>query len=273
MVANRSIHAPLKKRERAWQITFKDSSCYNAGMTAEHIEFTVGNMRLAGTIMHPDAHPATAGVLRISGGANQAHWPNQWQQWLAEQNIASFGFDFRGVDESDCKLEETTLAGRLEDARAARETLARAAGIETAKLYLLGVSMGAPLAIQLAHEYQPGGLILVSPAAYTPQAFYKPFGSQFTSTIQEPESWKQSQEFETLEAYNGPWMLALGTDDEVIPAPILERYADITTGRCQTLLKLNASHAFLRETDPETSTQEEFWQEMISFIDPTNDEV
>lgn len=239
-------------------------------MSNEHLEFTVEGMRLAGTIMRPDDQPARAGLLRIGGGANQPHRPNQWQQWLARQNIASFGFDFRGVGESDCKLEETTLNTRLEDARAAWETFAQHTGATIDEIYLLGTSMGAPLAIRVAAEYQAAGLILASPAAYTPEAFDKPFGSEFSAVIQEPGSWEQSQEFEMLETYNGRWLLTCAGRDEVIPTPILEHYTDITSRHDQTLLKLDTCHAFLRETSPELEARSRFWQEVISFLHPTN---
>lgn len=74
-----------------------------------------------------------------------------------ELNVSAMIFDYRGYGRSDGKA---TVAGALEDARAARSELARTAGVNESDIVLLGRSLGGALAIQLAADAPPRGLII-----------------------------------------------------------------------------------------------------------------
>lgn len=241
--------------------------CYSRCMTfTKHIAFYSNGFNLAATIVLPEDDRSIAGVIRIGGGANLSHRPNRWQEWLGSNNITSMAFDFTGVGNSEGKLGETNLSTRLEDARAALETFQKSIGMNTDHIYIMGVSMGAPIAIQLGVEYQCKGLILASPAAYSRGVWGKNFGEPFSKAVRAKEGWKDSEEFETLRSFPGEILFAYSGHDDVIPAPILETYDEIIVSKEGTRLVLDASHAFLREQSNETDAKKKFWSSVHGLI-------
>lgn len=235
-------------------------------MTPEHMEFTSSGMTLAATVVSPKKEESKAGLIRIGGGSNLPHWPNNWQELLAYESITSMGFDFAGVGSSEGKLEETNLSTRLEDSRNAFETFQDVTGMNTDSIYIMGVSMGAPVAIQLANERKCEGLILVSPAAYSRNAWDKNFGEAFSRVIRTQKNWDDSQEFEVLRSFPGRILLACAEKDDVIPGPILKNYAEIVEGKGGTELTLNTTHEFLREQSSEAEAKDKFWDTVREFI-------
>ncbi len=69
-------------------------------------------------------------------------------------------FDYRGYGRSSGRPGEH---GTYLDARAARDALRRRDGIDATRLFYLGESLGAAVAVELAREHPPAGLILQSP--------------------------------------------------------------------------------------------------------------
>ncbi len=235
-------------------------------MGVEHTEFTSNKRKLTATIAYPEDSAPVAGLIRIGGGANLPHWPNNWQKQLASKNIASMGFDFVGVGNSEGELEETNLSTRLEDSRQAYMLFCETTGLQSGAIYVMGGSMGAPIAIQLAVEHQCTGLILASPAAYSKEAWGKNFGEAFSSVIRTEGNWKNSIEFETLRNYSGNILLAYGSKDEVIPAPIIETYSEVVENKHETKQVLDATHTFLREESDEVEAKKKFWDSVYELI-------
>lgn len=235
-------------------------------MIVEQTEFHCNGLQLASTVVMPRDKPAKTGVIRVGGGANLPHWPNQWQETLASSDIASISFDYAGVGNSQGRLNETSLSTRLADARRACEVFRDVADVASNTAYIMGVSMGAPIAIQIAIEYQHKGVILASPAAYSQHAWDKTFGDAFREIVREGESWRDSVEFGSLRTFPGEVLLAYGSQDAVIPTSILEMYSDIAEGKDGTKLVLDATHSFLREQNNETAAQKEFWDSVVEFV-------
>ena len=69
-------------------------------------------------------------------------------------------FDYRGYGRSTGRPSEQ---GTYLDARAARAALLREPGVDDARLFYLGESLGGAVALELALEFPPAGLILQSP--------------------------------------------------------------------------------------------------------------
>jgi pimeloyl-ACP methyl ester carboxylesterase len=68
-------------------------------------------------------------------------------------------FDYRGYGRSSGRPTEE---GTYRDARAAREALLREAGAEGSQIFYLGESLGGAVALDLAFEFPPRGLVLQS---------------------------------------------------------------------------------------------------------------
>jgi fermentation-respiration switch protein FrsA (DUF1100 family) len=68
-------------------------------------------------------------------------------------------FDYRGYGRSRGRPSEE---GTYEDARAAREALLEREGVDPARVLYVGESLGGAVALKLAHEEPPAGLVLQS---------------------------------------------------------------------------------------------------------------
>lgn len=220
--------------------------------------------RLSAAIALPDGDMKAA-LVRISGGHISPHSPNHWQEPLADRGIASVTFDFSGIGESTGKLEDTNLLIRLKNTESVIDYFKDIVG-QDVPLIILGVSMGAPLAIWLAQKQAFAGLALAVPAAYPKDSHDKNFGSAFTDIIRIDESWRDSVEFDGLRSLSLPILLATARDDEVIPPEIIQTYKQIIADKDQVAEEFDAPHPFLRAAAEFEGERARFWTLLGDFI-------
>jgi pimeloyl-ACP methyl ester carboxylesterase len=212
-------------------------------------------------------------LIFLSGGGRlpfaENHYP-VWQDRLAEQGISSLIFDYRGIGATEGLFGTTNLLTRFEDGDMAIKLLNNQ--FPEREIWLIGSSMGAAVAIELAKRGLAQGLILNAPAAYSTEAREAYFGLDFTTAITKPESWKLSPEFEGLKQLSMPVLLAYGEQDEVVPAEIFRRYASIVRSKSngKVFAIPGAGHTFVRGHD-EASRQacELFDSEIVRFAKTT----
>jgi pimeloyl-ACP methyl ester carboxylesterase len=110
--------------------------------------------------------PATAArighVLLCHGNAGNLGDRVPHVELLAAAGFDVLAFDYRGYGGSSGRPSE---AGTYRDARAAREVLLAQAGVDPERVFYLGESLGGAVALALALERPPAGLILQ--AAFT----------------------------------------------------------------------------------------------------------
>lgn len=123
-----------------------------ATMPGEEIAFTNGAVRLAGTLVLPEAagpHPA---VVIVHGSGDQGRsngFYRGWGEWFARRGVAALIYDKRGVGESTGDHETSTFEDLAGDVRAAVRALATRGNVEAGRIGLFGISQGgwiAPLA-------------------------------------------------------------------------------------------------------------------------------
>lgn len=85
---------------------------------------------------------------------------------LAARGIASLRIDFRGCGESDGDFADTTIASMVADARAALDELARHEAVDADRLGMVGFSLGATIASQLASAPDVAAMALWSPVVF-----------------------------------------------------------------------------------------------------------
>jgi uncharacterized protein len=99
-------------------------------------------------------------VLYCHGnGGNLAGRASTLQLLQEKMGVSILIFDYRGYGRSQGKA---TVAGAFADARAARTELAKLAKVNESDIVLMGRSLGGAIAIQLAADAPPRGLIVES---------------------------------------------------------------------------------------------------------------
>jgi alpha/beta superfamily hydrolase len=93
---------------------------------------------------------------------NQSHWAfKKLQLSLARSGLHVLRFDYYGTGDSAGELEDGTLAGWEGDVRTALEELAESAQVRS--LSLVGMGLGAALAVRVARKAQLKTLVLWNP--------------------------------------------------------------------------------------------------------------
>ena len=123
--------------------------------------------------------------------------------------VASFIFDYRGYGRSE---GTPSVAGILNDARAARTWLAKRTGVKESQIVLTGQSLGGAVAVDLAADGGARGVVLESTfsslkdmaAHYYPQLAWLASPKKLNST-------------ERIKSYHGPLLMMHGDDDDIIP--------------------------------------------------------
>ena len=114
-----------------------------------------------GTALHAwycAADAPRAVVLYCHGNGGNISWMADYFEFLrTTHRMSILAFDYRGYGKSK---GTPTVEGVLADGRAARAKLAELAGIPSAEVVVWGRSMGGAVAVQLASEEAPRGLIL-----------------------------------------------------------------------------------------------------------------
>lgn len=137
---------------------------------------------------------------------------------LAQHSIVSVAFDCLGHGDTGGTLEGTTLKKRTEQALAVIEQAGRSEPFS-----VLGSSMGAYTAVKLCEHLSIENLILFVPAMYSAAAYEIPFGAKFSTCIQAPNSWHQSDAWRILSDFRGNIVIVRAANDEVIPKGVIDR--------------------------------------------------
>lgn len=85
---------------------------------------------------------------------------------LARIGVASLRIDFRGAGESDGDTVDMTIASQVEDARAALSALRSHPNLDPERLGVLGFSLGAAIASQVANEPGLATMVLWNPVVF-----------------------------------------------------------------------------------------------------------
>ena len=124
--------------------------------------------------------------------------------------VKVFIFDYRGYGRSEGKPSER---GVYQDSRAALAYLGQRGEGDASRVFYFGRSIGAAVAVELAVEHPPAGMVLFSPftsIADMGQALY-PYS---------PVRALAGGRFDTLSrigGYHGPLLVIHGTADEIVP--------------------------------------------------------
>ncbi len=167
------------------------------------------------------AEELAAGCLSLHGGGPSS---KETTRYLADvfsaQGLAFSSFDFSGQGSSSGILAKASLGNRVKEALAVIRLL------KTETMILMGSSMGGAIALRLTAEISVGNLILFCPAAYSRRAWDLDFGTGFTDEIRRPGSYLETDAGELCARYRGNVLFVFGSDDDVIPEPVVRLYGE-----------------------------------------------
>jgi hypothetical protein len=118
-------------------------------------------------------------------------------------------FDYRGYGRSSGRPDEQ---GTYRDARAARSALLRQRGVDDARVFYLGESLGGAVALDLALEHPPRGLVLQS--AFTGVLDMARVHYPFVPGALVPDAYSSLRRIRELRA---PLLVLHGERDEIVP--------------------------------------------------------
>ena len=217
---------------------------------------------LHGVVALPD-QPLGLGVLFLHGGGHSnSERYLKIQEIMAKSGITTLAFDFRGCGKSEGKFSESSLENRLEDAGHALNHFMKSTSFQEEQIFLWGSSMGGHIATRLSEKHvNLSGIILQSAAAYGIEVESIPFGPEFTDKLNELYSWQNSLAFSSFEKFPGRKLVIYGSDDDVIPTEIQEKYQGLAGIQNVYVLK-DGIHSMLR---PQNQTQQQVWGKMIDL--------
>ncbi|MFR9753583.1 alpha/beta hydrolase [Nocardia sp. 004] len=161
------------------------------------------------------ARGAVGHILFIHGkGANIGSWVPLFGL-LVEAGFDVLAFDYRGFGRSTGKPTER---GTYRDARAAREALLEQPGIDQEHVLYLGESLGCGVAIELAQEHPPAGLMLMSVFTRIRDVFHSKY--PFLPAVLVPDAYPNERRIRTLRV---PVLIMHGEQDEFMPVWHAER--------------------------------------------------
>ena len=259
-------------------------------MDISETEFSsLDGLRLSGTCLLPSV-PEGGAVLVHGGGVTREEggFFTRLAEGLADADVASLRFDLRAHGASEGRQEDLTLAGIVNDIRAAVDHLAFLTGI--GPVTLIGASFGGGVSAFFASRYPDRlrRLVLLNPLLNYKKRFIddKPYWSDDRISeeagrelaeqgfIAHSPSFKLGrgllnevfylQPHESLKDLTMPTLIVHGTRDTFIPVDSSREYARQINAPVTLLEVEGAQHGFAVHDDPgylDPQTQE--WQAFV----------
>lgn len=198
------------------------------------------------------ASDSTPVILYLHGNAENLETLKRSQQLAAFQQIKAhvLAIDFPGYGTSDGQSSESALVSA---GKAAFEWLATE--FPRNPKVIMGWSLGAGVALQVAAEEQPDGLIALSPWSSLPEAAADHYPRWVVGLVVD----EKYNSIEAARSVKCPVLVIHGEQDELIPVDHSQRIAASLKGTVQYMRVFDAGHNDL-------FAQEEVWQQIHAFI-------
>ena len=178
------------------------------GATAVSIPTTDGLILSGWFVTRTDTPEFT--IIVFNGNAGNRSFRAPLADALARENLAVLLFDYRGFGGNP---GSPTEQGLKIDARAARDYVARRAGVDRNRLVYFGESLGTAVAAELAADYPPAALILRSPFTSMTDV-----GRHHYPAL--PVRWLLRDRYETIDRIarvKAPLLVIGGDADRIVP--------------------------------------------------------
>jgi fermentation-respiration switch protein FrsA (DUF1100 family) len=180
-----------------------------AGLRFSDVEFRADDgVRLHGWWV-PAGAPVIGHMLLCHGNAGNIADRVPHLALLSAAGFDVLAFDYRGYGRSSGRPSERGTHG---DARAARDALGRQDGVDAARVIYLGESLGAAVALALALDQPPAGLILQSPFTSVRDMAGRHY--PFLPRALVPDAYPNLRRIVSLRA---PLLMLHGARDDIVP--------------------------------------------------------
>jgi pimeloyl-ACP methyl ester carboxylesterase len=159
-------------------------------------------------------------VLMHGAGQSSSERYIAFAQLFADHGISVVSLDFVGHGKTGGEMSDNSLALRTKHALA---VIKHWTGPD-APLILCGSSMSGHTALRVAAQLgeRVKSLCLLQPAVYAAEAEDVFFGPDFTEILHKPDGWQSSLALQDAEVFTGTALIAIGTEDKVIPWGVIE---------------------------------------------------
>ena len=157
----------------------------------------------------PASAPAIGHVLLCHGNAGNIADRVPHLALLSAAGFDVLAFDYRGYGRSSGRPSED---GTYRDARAARDVLLSHEGVDPTRVLYLGESLGGAVALALALDHPPAGLVLQS--AFTSVRDVARRHYPFIPRVLVPDAYPSLRRIPLLRA---PLLVLHGARDEIVP--------------------------------------------------------
>jgi hypothetical protein len=223
-----------------------------AGFTFADLTFATEDGERLHAWWVPARKPAIGHVLLCHGNAGNVGDRLLHTELLAAVGFDVLAFDYRGYGRSTGRPSEQ---GLYRDARAARTALLTRLGVVSAPLLYLGESLGGAVALALALELPPAGLILQS--AFTSVRDMARRHYPLIPPALVPDAYPSLRLIARLEA---PLLVLHGERDEIVPLMHGEALAEAARGPTRMHVFAGAGHNdLLSRAGPEWARTIEAW--------------
>jgi uncharacterized protein len=248
---------------------------------------SLDGLLLQGTLLAPPSDSLTAVVMVHGGGVtrDEGGFFTRIAEGLAAAGVASLRFDFRAHGASDGRQEELTLAGVVNDVRAAADEVQRTTG--AGAVGVVGVSFGGGLAALFAARYpdRVRSLVLINPLLNYKKRFVddKPYwsgdridaeaGRELAERgfVAHSPSFKLGRALlnevfylrpeEEIATVAAPTLFLHGTRDTFIPVESSREYVQRVHGEARLIEFDGAQHGLAVHDDPQyLDLQTQAWQ-------------
>ena len=231
LLQDRLLYFPVRRLEsspEAW------------GLRSEELRLTASDgTRLHGWWIPAPRQPAPAHVLLCHGNAGNIGDRVLHARLLAEAGLDTFLFDYRGYGRTDGSPDEE---GTYRDARAARRALLGQRGVAGDRIVYLGESIGGAVALALALEAPPLGLVLQS--AFTSVRDMGRLHYPFIPKAIVPDAYPSLRRIAELRS---PLLVIHGDRDDIVPAAHGRALFEAAPGRKRIEIVRGAGHNDLLE--------------------------
>ena len=229
---------------------FPDGDWESRGLTFEDVWFTAAD----GTRIHgwycPCENPRALVLFCHGNAGNLSHRRPLLAYMQNDLRASVLIFDYRGYGRSE---GTPSVDGILMDARAARSFLAEHAGVKESDIVLMGRSLGGAVAVHLASEEPPRGLILESTFSS-----FRDIAAEHYPALAWLVPRKKLDSASAIAQYRGPLLLSHGDADRTVPYALGEKLFDAAHEPKQFVRVAGGDH-----NDPQPS---EYYQQLDQFI-------